>query len=169
MRRKLFDYENHAYFVTFSCYRRRRILDHAQAKQIVIHFFGAQLRNQSGRCVGFVIMPDHVHAIVHFGKEGLLSVFMNQWKRRSSIQLKNFYRTHLVGYGTKLDLKGAMWQPKYYVFNIYSETKLKEKLAYMHINPVQAGLVDHAQDWKFGSARYYLLGKSVGVPITPLQ
>ena len=169
MRRKLFDSENHAYFVTFSCYRRRKILDHAQAKQIVIHFLGTQLHNQSGKCIGFVIMPDHVHAIIHFGKEGLLSVFMNQWKRRSSIQLKNFYRTHLVGYGIKLDLKGAMWQPKYYVFNIHSKTKLNEKLAYMHTNPVQAGLVDHAQHWKFGSARYYLLGKSVGVPITPLK
>jgi putative transposase len=45
----------------------------------------------------------------------------------------------------------------------------KEKLTYMHANPVQAGLVDHSQDWKFGSARGYLLGKSVGVPITPLQ
>jgi putative transposase len=58
---------------------------------------------------------------------------------------------------------------RYYVFNIHSKTKLNEKLAYMHANPVQAGLVDHAQDWKFGSARYYLLGKSVGVPITPLK
>jgi len=169
MRRKPFDSENHACFVTFSCCRRRKILDHAQAKQIVIHFLGAQLHNQSGICVGFVIMPDHVHAIVHFGKEGLLGVFMNQWKRRFSIQLKNLYRTHLAGYGIKLDLKAAMWQPKYCVFNIRSKTKLNEKLAYMHANPVQAGLVDHPQDWKFGSSHYYLLGQSVGVPITPLK
>lgn len=90
-------------------------------------------------------------------------MFINQWKRRSSIQLKNFYRTYLVGYGIKLDLKGAIWQPKYYVFNIHSKTKLNEKLAYMHANPVQAGLVDHAQDWKFGSAHYYMFGKSVMV------
>ena len=67
MRRKIFDRENHAYFVTFSCYRRRRILDDDQTKQIVIHFLREQLRNQDGKCVGFVIMPDHVHAVVHFG------------------------------------------------------------------------------------------------------
>jgi putative transposase len=168
MRRKIFDRENHAYFVTFSCYRRRRILDDDQAKQIVIHFLREQLRNQDGKCVGFVIMPDHVHAVVHFENEGLLSVFMNQWKRRSSIQLKKLYRTKLSNYGAKSNLKDAMWQPKYYVFNIYSGTKLNEKLAYMHNNPVQAGLVNEAKAWRFGSARYYLLGKSVGVPITAI-
>jgi len=152
--------------VTFSCYRRRRLLDHNQAKQIVIHFLGEQLRNQAGQCVGFVIMPDHVHAIVHFKKEGLLSVFMNQWKRRSSIQLKRFYRIHLENYYSKLHVKDAMWQPKYYAFNIFSEAKLNEKLAYMHNNPVQAGLVNDAKEWQFGSARHYLLGQSVGAPIT---
>ena len=154
--------------MTFSCYRRRRILDNDQAKQIVIHFLSEQLRNQDGKWVGFVIMPAHVHAVVHFDKEGLLSVFMNQWKLRSSIQLRNLYRTKLSNYGAKLNLKDAMWQPKYTVFNIYSDAKLNEKLAYMNNHPVQAGLVNEAKAWKFGSARYYLLGKSVGVPITAL-
>ena len=70
-------------------------------------------------------------------------------------------------YGIKTE-KDAMLQPKYTVFNIYSDAKLNEKLAYMHNNPVQAGLVNEAKAWKFGSARYYLLGKSVGVPITAL-
>jgi hypothetical protein len=55
------------------------------------------------------------------------------------------------------------------LFNIYSKFKIKKKLAYMHANPVSAGLVSHAENWIFGSARWYLLGKSVGVPIAPPQ
>jgi len=35
VRRKIVDGQNHACFVTFSWYRRRRLLDHNQAKQIV--------------------------------------------------------------------------------------------------------------------------------------
>ena len=35
----------------------------------------------------------------------------------------------------------------------------------MHTNPVKAGFVERAVDWQFSSARYWLLGKSVGVPI----
>ena len=40
-----------------------------------------------------------------------------------------------------------------------------EKLEYMHANPVRANLVDRPEQWKFSSIGYYILGKSVGLPI----
>ncbi len=140
-------------------------MDDNQAKGIVIHFLAAQLANQEGACLGFVVMPDHVHGLVHFSKEGRLSLFMNQWKRRSSIRLKELYRNILPSYCQTIDLDGPMWQPKYYAFNIYSENKAREKLVYMHNNPVKAGLVQSAQDWPHSSARWYLRKDAVGVPI----
>ena len=91
---------------------------------------------------------------------------MNQWKRRSLIHLKRFYRIHPENDCSKLHVKDAMWQPKYEAFNVFSEARLNGKLAYMHNHPVQAGLVNDAKEWKFGSARHYLLGQSVGAPIT---
>ena len=166
MRRKIFDGQGHTSFVTFSCYRRYRLLNEDRAKGIVIHFFASQLRNQQGECVGFVIMPDHVHALVRFREEGVLSVFMNQWKRRSSMQLKRLFEECLPSYGRTVDLRGPMWQPKYYCFNVYSQDKLTEKLNYMHNNPVRVGLVQHPQDWLYSSARWYLLRRSVGVTIS---
>jgi putative transposase len=164
--RKIYDGDGHAYFVTFSCYRRRRLLDDDQAKGVVIHFLAVQLTNQQGSCLGFVVMPDHVHALVWFGGEARLSLFMNQWKRRSSMQLKRLYRDRLPAYAASVELDGPMWQPKYYVFNVHSARKTKEKLDYMHNNPVKAGLVQHPQDWPYSSARWYLMRKSVGVPIS---
>ena len=122
--------------MTFSCYNRRRLLDEDRAKRIVIHFLASRLTNQQEECPGFVIMPDHVHALPWFGQTGRLSVFMNQWKRRSSMNLKRFYREWAPVYGGVIDLEGRMWQPKYYCFNVYSEIKLREKLGYMHNNPV---------------------------------
>lgn len=74
----------------------------------------------------------------------------------------------MVFYGRKMDSDDPVWQAKYYCFNVYSEKKVREKLAYMHHNPVKAGLIDHPEDWRFGSARWYLLGKPVGVPITTI-
>ena len=58
-----------------------------------------------------------------------------------------------------------VWQAKYYVFNVYSRRKLEEKLAYMHQNPVRAGLVEHACQWRWSSALYYEEGRSVGVKV----
>lgn len=167
MRRRIFDSEGHAHFVTFSCYRRRRLLDDKQAKGIVVRFLSAQLLNQQGKCIGFVVMPDHVHALLRFNEAESLSVFMNQWKRRSSIQLKHLYSKALRHYGEMVDLNGPVWQPRYYSFNIFSKMKVRQKLEYMHSNSVKAGLVSNPVDWPFSSARWYLTGRPVGVEITP--
>jgi putative transposase len=159
--------EGHAHFITFSCYRRRKLLDTDQAKKIVIHYLSTQLKNQSGSCTGFVIMPDHVHAIVSFNRPKILSVFVSQWKRRTSMRLKKFYRNALPKYAATMNIDGPMWQRKYYTFNIFSDAKALEKLTYIHNNPVVSGLVRNAMEWKYSSARWYAMHQSVGVPITP--
>jgi putative transposase len=65
----------------------------------------------------------------------------------------------------KIELTWPMWQLKYYVVNVFSERKAREKFDYMHNNPVKAGLADKSADLLYGYARWYLLGKPVGVEI----
>ena len=115
--------------------------------------------------MGFVVMPDHVHAVIRFEEKNQLSRFMQQWKRISSFQIKKFIKQNIGNYASKIDISDPVWQPKYYVFNIHKEDKLIEKLEYMHNNPVRAGLVKKPCDWKFSSARCYYEGKSVGIAI----
>jgi hypothetical protein len=45
----------------------------------------------------------------------------------------------------------AFWQARFYDFNVYTEKKKKEKLEYMHGNPVARGLVSHLKDWACSS------------------
>jgi len=167
--REVFDIGGHAHFVTFSCYRRRRLLDDNRAKSIVIHFLSEQLRKADGACAGFVIMPDHVHALVHFNQPGMLSRFMQQWKARSSARLKEWIKKHLPAYAAAVDLSEPIWKPRYYGFNVFSQEKAIEKLEYMHDNPVAKGLTNRAEDWMYGSARWYLLKRPVGVEITSIS
>ena len=162
-KRRVHDNEMHAQFVTFSCYHRRRLLDHDRAKKIVVSYLAMELYTAGGTCSGFVVMPDHVHAIVWFPEPQCLGDFVKQWKQRSSRQIKSLYRDHLHGYAAKFDLSQPIWQARYYPFNLYSEAKAEEKLDYINKNPVTAGLVERAVDWPFSSARFWLLGKSVGV------
>ena len=81
------------------------------------------------------------------------------------MQLKKLFQQELTSYGKVIEVQDPMWQARYYCFNIFSGKKAVEKLFYMHHNPVKAGLVKRPEDWFFGSARYYILNKSVGVPI----
>ena len=90
---------------------------------------------------------------------------MQQWKRLSSHHIGRLVRNKLVHYAEKIGDGDPFWQAKYYSFNLYSEEKVREKLTYMHENPVRAGLVAQPCDWAFSSARYYEQGRSVGVPI----
>jgi len=169
IRRTIYDQRRYGHFLTFSCYRRARLLDGDRAKGIVVHYLEKQLKNQKGSLAGFVVMPDHVHALVRFQEPGVLSVFMNQWKRRSSMALKKHFQERLKAYESRMGLEGsAVWQPKYYSFEVFSRAKVLEKLEYMHNNPVKSGLVAHAKEWVFGSAPWYLSGRPVGVPIEPL-
>jgi putative transposase len=57
------------------------------------------------------------------------------------------------------------WQPRYYDFNVWHESKLTEKLDYVHQNPVRRGLVARPEDWKWSSAPHYSTGKECGVEI----
>jgi len=57
------------------------------------------------------------------------------------------------------DLPG-FWQARFYDFNVYSPEKKNEKLDYMHANPVNRGLVRHAQDWPWSSWAFYFSSES---------
>lgn len=109
-------------------------------------------------------MPNHVHAMIWFPETGQLSKFMQAWKRKSSFHIHAWYREAEPGYPDKF-LEGRFWQPKYYSFEISQRAKLEEKLQYMHLNPVRAGLVTRATDWRWSSARWYVWHRTVGVPI----
>lgn len=166
--RRIINTTGHAHFVTFSCYKRRRLLDDDRAKGVVIHFLADELRKIDAACNGFVIMPDHVHALLRFGGPNMLSRFIQQWKRRSSIRLKEFIRELLPAYAAAIDLEEPIWQAGFHNFDVFSDEKVREKIEYMHGNPVRKGLVARVEDWKYGSARWYLLKRSVGVEITAL-
>ena len=164
-KRRIADDEPFAHFVTFSVDRRRRLLDHDHAKRILLGVLNEQLDAFDARCQGFVVMPDHVHAIVWLPETGQLSRFMHGWKRMSSFHIREWYRTSAEEYFRGFGEGDRFWTPKYYSFEIYGQRKLEEKLEYMHLNPVRAGLVARAIDWKWSSARWYELRRSVGVPI----
>jgi putative transposase len=68
--RSIYDHELHADFVSFSCCRRRRLLDHDRANRVVLGVLSSQLTGRKASYAGFVVMPDHIHAILKSGPCG---------------------------------------------------------------------------------------------------
>ena len=50
-------------------------------------------------------------------------------------------------------------QPK----EMYSERFIKQKMNYIHNNPVEDGVVDKAEEYLYSSARDYYHGKKIGL------
>lgn len=89
--RRIFGEGTYVHYVTFSCYKRRKLLNFDLCKKVVIGTLGTQLQRQNGRFLGFSIMPDHVHAMVWFPDEHQISLCMNKWKELTSKQIAGHY------------------------------------------------------------------------------
>ena len=163
--KRAYDRERHAHFVTFSCYRRRRLLDNDRVKRVVLGVLNSQLTLQDGRCVGFVVMPDHVHAVVWLPGHDQIVHFMKQLKNRTYVNMQRLLASIFVKYAKPIDPSEPVWQAGYYDLNLLIKGKAEEKLVYMHQNPVRAGLVVKPCDWPWSSARLYESGQTVGVPV----
>jgi putative transposase len=127
----------------------------------------------SGR---YVVMPEHVHLLISEPKEGTPSTVLQKLKLRVARKLRKRGRHHSAGQlclTLPLEKAGeplrAFWQARFHDFNVYTTGKRKEKLNYMHANPVVRGLVEHPKDWRWSSWSFYVLGKPglVGIDVVP--
>ena len=57
--------------------------------------------------------------------------------------------------------KFQLWQPESHPVELTNGKIAHQKLAYTHYNPVEAGIVGKAEDWKYSSAIDYSGGKGL--------
>ena len=72
-------------------------------------------------------MPDHAHALL-IKEPGMISRFIQQWKRKSSHQIKKILEEDLPAYVAEIDPKEPIWQARFYDFNVFSVDKARENL-----------------------------------------
>ncbi len=109
---------------------------------------------------GYVVMPEHIHLLIGEPKVGTPSTVMQVLKQRLSRELRRRKRRVPAG---QLALPFAQpggglphfWQRRFYDFNVWSGKKIREKLQYMHENPVKRGLVLDPAHWVWSSYNYY--------------
>jgi putative transposase len=93
---------------------------------------------------GCVVMPDHVHALFAVVSSPLADI-MHRWKRDSAHSIQK----------TRGKRK-PLWQARYFDFICRRTRDVGNKLEYIHQNPVMAGLVSRADEWRWSSAAFYL-------------
>ncbi len=158
------------HFVTFSCYRRLPLLGTMRARNLFVQALGKIRERYKFLLVGYVVMPNHVHLLISESPKATPSVVLKVLKQRISRDLRRRRRLAPAGQLRFAFAKGdgslaRFWQPRFYDFNVWSKKKVREKLDYMHANPVARKLVDHPKDWRWSSWSFYAKGEAGLVPI----
>ena len=164
-----FDHLNTARFVTFSCYRRFRLLTPPAVIQVLIDEL-AVVRGRYGlRLYGYVVMPEHVHLVLWLPDTTKLGSVIGELKSKSARRILPLL---LDTHGRCIDRLRAnragesrrvFWQIRCYDHNCRSPETVREKIEYCHKNPVTRELVKSPGEWKLSSYNWYA-GRS-DVPI----
>jgi putative transposase len=148
------------HFITFSCYRRLPLLSTSGARDLFVQELARVRAEYRFKLVGYVVMLNHVHLLMSEPVKGTPSTVMQMLKQRVSRKMRSCNkRRSSAQLAFRLNEDGqegkAFWQERFYDFNVYRAGKVKEKLNYMHANPVIRGLVQHPKDWPWSSWSFY--------------
>jgi putative transposase len=155
------------HFISFSCYERRALLGAVRSRDVFVKILEEVRRRFAASVIGYVAMPEHVHLLLNEPRKGTLSKLLQVLKQRVSHALRRRRRRRISGqlslaFTASFPGMRRFWQRRYYDFNVYSAQKLREKLDYIHANPVKRRLVMHPKDWPWSSWAFYAGGAGCG-------
>lgn len=165
----------HLYFITTSAIQHAHIFQRDVIKRILVDTLN------TGRIVGqyalfaFVIMPNHLHFIVRCQnshtpptivrefKKATANLIIRQYEAEANVEALNF----LAGVAPK-DQQYGVWEHEYEAKNVYTPDFLRQKLTYVHNNPLQSHwkLAEKPESYIWSSARYYLSGGRALIPLS---
>ena len=149
------------YYVTSVAHNRLPIFQKDIVKQIVCNALNEARKSGEILIFAYVIMLDHTHLITDGHREisDVLRFINGIAARRVLDYLKeNGFESSLRKLRQEEKKKGykySVWEHHPDAFRITGEETFMQKVNYIHQNPVRAGLVENAEDYRFSSARLW--------------
>ena len=147
-------------FFTATIYQWNHLLGDGRHKDIIIDSLKFLVADKRIELNAFVIMSNHIHLIwqplVGFMPSDIQASFMKytaQQLKRSLI--KNDTEALANFKVNKYDREYQIWKREPLSIELTSIDLFKQKLEYLHYNPVKAGLCQNPEDYYYSSARFY--------------
>ena len=128
--------EDSAWFVTINCIPpgKPQLCRHARPGRVTTAVLDAagyyhDLKSPRWFLHLFLLMPDHLHAVLSFPPGTRLKPTVSAWK--------GYVKKH----------HGIVWQTDFFDHRLRSEASRAEKLEYIRMNPVRKGLCENPEDW----------------------
>ena len=133
LRRRIETYEDAGYGACF-------LRDPRIAKLIedaMLHFDGERYH-----LLAWCVMPNHVHSLFEMAAGYSLGGILHSWRSYTAKEANRI-----------LGRRGRFWDDDYFDRYIRDDDHLQNAIKYIEQNPVKAGLVTHAAQWTYSSAR----------------
>jgi REP element-mobilizing transposase RayT len=159
------------HFLTFTILNWLAVFTRPGTVQIILDALVWRQNHREVKVYGYVILENHMHCIlqapelrqqVHdfkaFTAREILRYLQQNNAHKILELLVLFKKSH------KTDSHFQLWEEGSHPQLIQNEAMLRQKLDYIHLNPVNRGYVEEATHWRYSSARNYQ-GQSGLIPV----
>lgn len=157
------------HFVTFATVYWIDIFTRAEYKNIVLDSLLYCQKNKGLDIYAWCIMTNHVHLIIGTESSLPLHGIIRDFKAFTSRRLreaieenpqesrKKWLQWIMTNAGRRNSNNDSwqLWQQDYHPIELFTYPVIKQKLDYIHQNPVEAGFVFQSEDWQYSSAGDY--------------
>ena len=164
---------NLVHYVTAVTYQRVPLFKSDEACILFVEALAETRLKDPFRLIGYVVMPGNFHLQANPIGLNITTVIGKLKGRSASKILKRLRAEEQTDTLRRLKLSRALasgqthaaWLQDFSSIDIWSYKFIRQKLNYIHLNPVRAGLCDHPAKWKWSSYRAYLPHDVGAVPI----
>jgi putative transposase len=164
------------HFVTFAVVEWVDVFTRKEYKDILIESLKHCQKEKGLVIYAWCIMSNHIHLVVAARNQDLSDILRDFKKftakqvikaiQESKIESRKDWMLRVFkneGATNSRNTDNQFWRQDNQPKEMYSEHFIKQKLAYIHNNPVEEGIVDKAEEYLYSTARDYYFGKKIGL------
>jgi putative transposase len=164
---------NLVHYVTAVTYKRVPVFSSERSCSLLIEALAETRIKDPFKLIGYVIMPDHFHLLAN-PLDMNVTRLIGRLKGRAASRILKWLRSESKTRSLdKLALRNplasgqthALWLQDFSAIDVWSHKFIRQKLHYIHLNPVRAGLCDHPAKWRWSSYQAYMPHEAASVPI----
>jgi REP element-mobilizing transposase RayT len=162
--RQVYEIYSNLYFVTSTIVGFANLFDIDECRNILLKSFKFCQSRGDFTIIGYVIMPNHFHLIAHVGQGYSISKIVGNIKRFTSHEIVKYLQgtsdrklleTLALFAADEPSADCRVWKPRFDCLTITDVDILRQKLEYIHHNPVRRGLAPDPLRYRHSSARNY--------------
>jgi len=158
------------YFVTFSVVQWVDVFTRREYRDIVLASLKYCQQSKGLILYGWCLMSNHIHLILAAKESNTVSGILRDFKKFTSKRIiesiednekesRKSWMLWLFSSSGKANLnnhESQFWQQgNNHAVELFTPMFSRQKLDYIHLNPVRAGIVENPQDYLYSSARNY--------------